>query len=120
MIHSHDIFRFVGGNIVTPSTVGVSQYHQLPEEWIYVRSGDVIGYRWYNNGNPIPYIQVDCSSDQAGIGIGSIPDERIDKGTTVQLDISPSECREYSLQAYIERGGKFTSSRPHGRPQKFL
>ena len=110
MIYSHDICRFVGGNIITLTAVGLWQYLQPPEEWIHVRNSDVIGYRWYNNGNPIPYTPVDCSSDQVEIGIGSIPEDGINSETIIQLNTGPSECREYSLQAYIQRGGRFTNT----------
>ena len=100
------ICRHIGGDVITTTSVGMSQHHQTPAEWIYVKRFDVIGFRWYDDDSVIPYTYVNCGQDKGNLRYGSIPDDGIDRGTLVPMDVALGDCREYSLQAYIEEGSK--------------
>ena len=55
------ICSLIGGDVITATSVGMSQHHQTPVEWIYVKWFDVIGFRWYNDDSVIPYTSVNIS-----------------------------------------------------------
>ena len=84
----------------------MSQHHQTPAEWIYVKQFDLIGFRSYNDDIVIPYTSVDCGQSNVNLRHGRMPEGDIERGTLVQLENSRDDCREYSLQAYIEEGSK--------------
>ena len=99
-------YRFVGGGLITDTIIGLSQHEQSPDQLVYVRSGDVIGFRWYDSERSIPYTTVPCADGVANMRYSEIPAGGIDVGTLLQMTGHPTECRDYSLQAYIQQGGQ--------------